>query len=110
MHPSPLRSSPLLGEIPVPALDDAHDDAKDAERRSKDLDDKDLDEEPRVLCVGQGARAAADADADPRGEVGQADADARPKEAVARELVLCLHVLRNGGRIHLADLLESGGG
>mmetsp|Transcript_3458 Transcript_3458/g.8887 ORF Transcript_3458/g.8887 Transcript_3458/m.8887 type:complete len:92 (+) Transcript_3458:2-277(+) len=44
-----------LRELGVVGLDDADDDAEDAEGRGEDLDDQDLDEERRVLGIGEGA-------------------------------------------------------
>lgn len=51
-------------ELGAIAHDDGNNDAKDAERRAKDLDDEHLDEETRVLRVREHAAAARHADAD----------------------------------------------
>lgn len=55
-------------EVPSVALDDANDDAKDAERRPEDLDDEDLHEERRVLRIGERTATAGDADTNPEQE------------------------------------------
>mmetsp|Transcript_16854 Transcript_16854/g.68008 ORF Transcript_16854/g.68008 Transcript_16854/m.68008 type:complete len:242 (-) Transcript_16854:36-761(-) len=83
-----------VGEVGIVGLDDADDDAEDAERRGEDLDDEDFDEERRVLGVAERARGAGDADRDARGDVGEADREARREERVAGEVPLVVVPVR----------------
>ena len=53
------------------------------QRGREDLNHEDLDEERAVLRVGEGAAAAADADAYAAREVAQPAADTRPEDGVA---------------------------
>ena len=71
----------VLRKVGAVGHDDGDDDAEDAQRAAKNLDDEDFDEEGRVLRVGERARRAGHADANPEGGGGEAK---RNKERRAR--------------------------
>jgi hypothetical protein len=75
-------------EVGACGHDDANDDAKEAERASKNLDDQNLHEERRVLCVRQRAPGTCYTDAHTAGQICQADCDTCPENTAANTFSL----------------------